>query len=107
MAKDARAQLLDLIDRKVFAPILHASPERYADDERAALEDIQKTTRSTQQRYHESYKTAKEVRDNYRDDLSSEAGEKVQRESRRLGLPTLDDIKGDFERLADKLGAGH
>jgi hypothetical protein len=107
MSHDARQQLLELIDRKVFNPILNASLDDYTDEKRRALlQDLQQTTRRTKQRYHEFYKTAQEVRDNYRDDLSSSAAEKAQRQSRTLHMPTLDDIKDDFERLADRLGVG-
>jgi hypothetical protein len=37
-------------------------------------------------------------------DLSSDAAEKVQKESRRLGLPTHDDVKQEFEKKAKELG---
>lgn len=55
--------------------------------------------RSTPRRYHERYKSAKEVRNTFRDD--------VRRQIKQLGLPTLDDVKPEFESLADKLGVGH
>jgi hypothetical protein len=37
-------------------------------------------------------------------DLSSKAAQKVHRELLALGLPTLNDIKGDFKKLARELG---
>lgn len=39
----------------------------------------------------------------FRDDLHSEAGQNVHRE---LGLPTLKDDQGEFEKMADELGVG-
>lgn len=105
--KNARDQLLDLIDRKAFQPVLNASPDEYKNErDKQKLQDVQKTTRSTQQSYHE-VKTVEKVRDKFRDDLSSDAAQKVHRELHDLGLPTLNDIKDEFEQLADKLGVGH
>ncbi len=78
---DAREQLLDLIDKKAFEPVLDASPKDYEkEQDRQKLADAQQTTRSTQHRYHTSYKTAKDVYQNYKDDLSSDAAEDVDRE---------------------------
>jgi hypothetical protein len=102
----AREELLKLIDRKAFEPVLKASPDKYrSDNDRRKLEDVQKTTRSTQERYHEA-KTAKEVRERFRGDLSSSAAKKVHGELRSLGLPTLPETKEEFEALADKHGVG-
>jgi hypothetical protein len=104
-AKDARQELVDLLNEKVFNPILDASPDKYKSDaDRQKLKDLQSTTRSTQESYEKRYKTAQKVVEMYRDDLSSDAAEKVQKESRNLGLPTLDDVKKEFEKKAQELG---
>lgn len=106
--KHAREQLLDLLDKKAFDPVLKASPNHYkSESDKQKLRDLQETTRHTQQSYHEKYTTAQDVRDNFRRDLSSEAAKKVHRELRDLGLPTVNDIKNEFEQLADQLGGGH
>lgn len=105
MSDDKREKLLDLIDRKAFDPVLKASPEEYESEaDRKKLADVQKTTRSTQHRYHTSYKTAKDVYQNFKDDLSSDAAEDVDRGLSALRLPTLKDIKPDVEKLAQQLG---
>jgi hypothetical protein len=105
---NAREQLLDLIDKKAFDPVLKASPDTYAsENEKKKLQDVQATTRSTQQSYHSKYKTAQAVRENFQRDLNSEAAKKVHRELQSLDLPTLNDIKDEFEQLADKLDVGH
>lgn len=106
--KQAREKLLNLLDRKAFDPVLKASPDDYrSESDKKKLRDVQETTRKTQQSYHEKYKTARDVRDNFRDDLSSEAAKKVHRQLHDLGLPTLNDIKDEFEKLADEVGVGH
>lgn len=103
--QEAREQLLDLLDKKAFNPILKASPDDYSSDaDKKKLQEVQRTTRNTQQSYHEKYKTAQDVQTNFRRDLSSEAAKKVHRELQHLKLPTLNDIKDEFEQLADKLG---
>ncbi len=106
--KHAREQLLDLLDKKAFDPVLKAShDDDKSESDKQKLRDLQETTRHTKQGYHEKYSTAHDVRDNFRRDLNSEAAKKVHRELRNLGLPTLNDIKGEFEQLADQLGVGH
>lgn len=102
--KGAREQLLDLLDKKAFDPVLNASPEDYSDKQRPKLKDVQGATKSMKKRYHESYETAEEVQTNFKRDLHSEAAKDVQKELKELGLPTLQDVKGEFEKLADKLG---
>ena len=101
---DARERLLDLLDKKAFDPVLNTSPDDYqSDKDKKRLKDVQETTRSTQHSYHAKYKSAGKVVEMYRDDLSSSAAQKVHDELRGLGLPTLNDIKGEFEKLADQL----
>ena len=56
----AREKLLDLLDKKAFDPVLKATPDDYTkESDKEKLEDVHATTRSTQQSYHEKYKTAK------------------------------------------------
>lgn len=105
MANDARTELLDLLDREAFDPVINATPDDVADSKRDQLEDVQKTTKSTKESYHE-YGSAEKVREMFRDDLSSDAARDVQRQLKDLGLPTLQDVKGEFERKADELGVG-
>jgi hypothetical protein len=84
---------------------LKAAPGKYSsENDKKKLQDVQATTRSTQQSYHDKYKTASAVRENFQRDLNSEAAKKVHRELKSLNLPTLNDIKDEFEQLADKLG---
>ncbi|MDQ4044737.1 MAG: hypothetical protein M3173_04715 [Chloroflexota bacterium] len=105
MANDARQKLLDLLDKKAFDPVLQASPDDYTGDDKQKLKDLQKTTQSTKESYHE-YGSAEKVREMFRDDLSSDAAQKVHKQLRDLGLPTLQDVKPEFEKLADEVGVG-
>lgn len=101
--RKAREKLLDLLDRKAFDPVIHASPDDVAEGKRDRLEGLQETTRSTKESYHEKYGSAEKVAEMFRDDLSSDSARKVQQELKDLGLPTLQDVKEEFEELAREL----
>ena len=52
--------------------MLQASPDNYSSEaNKNKLQGLQRTTRSTQQSYHEKYRTAEKVREMFRDDLHS------------------------------------
>lgn len=104
--QNAREKLVQFLDEQAFDPILRASPDRYAGNDRDKLEHVKEATERTKQRYHHDYTSAEEVRDRFRDDLSSSAAQRVQRELERLGLPTLDDVEDEFEDLCQDLGVG-
>ena len=53
-----------------------------------------------------AYGSASEVVRMFKDDLSSEPAKDVHRDLRDLGLPTLDDVRDDFEDLARRLKVG-
>lgn len=87
--------------------MLKASPDDYTGDAQTKLKDLQKTTRSTQKSYHE-YGSAEKVRESRtRDDLSSGAAKDVHKQLRYLGLPTLNDVKPEFDKLADEVGVDY
>ncbi len=104
MAHDAREELVSFLDRKVFDPILRASPERYGDRDRERLDHVKANTESEKKRFHDDYRTAEEVRDNYRSDLSSRTAGRVNRDLEELGLPTLPSVRDEFEALSERLG---
>ncbi len=102
-ANKARDELLALIDKKAFDPVLKANPKDYdSPDKQELLSKLQSTTESTKRSYHKE-RSASGVLNSYRSDLSSDSAKKVQREIRSLGLPTLPDIKEEVERKAKEL----
>lgn len=106
-ASNAKEKLVDFLDRKAFEPVLKASPDAYeSEGDRRKLEHVQRATRGERERYHEQYDSAEEVRDNFRDDLNSGPAKEVHRELRDLGLPTLNDVSDDFDRLCREVGVG-
>ena len=101
--KQTRDQLLDLLDRKAFGPVLQASPDDYKSErDRERLRGLQDTTRKTQESYGK-VSSAEEVRERFRDDLRSAAAKKVQAPQLAVDLPTLNDVEDEFEALYDKL----
>lgn len=96
-------ELLDFLKQEVFDPILRADADARSDAERRKLEDVQEATRSEIDRF-EHYDGAQALVDNFKDDLSSEPAKKIHRESRALNLPTLPDVRDEFENKARELG---
>ncbi len=95
----AKNELAHFLDQRVFNPILHASPKNRSENEKAELEDVQKRTRTEQERYHK-YPSAEKLVEMYKADLHSPKAREVNAALKRLGLPILADVKDEFERLA-------
>lgn len=62
------------------------------------------STEQTREKYRKEYGSAGKVYEMYRNDLTSEPAKRVSRESRRLNLPTLEDVKDEFTELAREVG---
>ncbi len=76
----ARDELLSMLDRKAFGPVLKASPDdRKSERDKERLKDLQAMTRKTQESYG-TVSSAEEVRERFRGDLRSEAAKKVHGE---------------------------
>lgn len=100
---EARQKLVSFLERTVFRPVLDAEPDRYPEGKRPGLADVQRRTETEIERFRH-YRSAREVVTNFRRDLSSDAAEKVHRELKALGLPTVNDVRAEFEELASSLG---
>jgi len=106
MAGDAKEKLVDFLERKAFRPVLNADPGSYPESKRHKLKDVQEATRAELERFHH-YGSAEEVYRMFEDDLSSKPAQRVHRELRDLDLPTLNDCREEFERLAEQVGVRH
>lgn len=100
---NAREKLIDFVTRHAFDPVLNASAEDRSEAEKRKLDHVQKATRTEVERYRD-YGSAKEVVVNFKRDLDSEPARKVHAELKALGLPTVNDIRDEFESLAKELG---
>jgi hypothetical protein len=103
MASKAMRQLLHLVELKAFDPVLRAKPDGRADIERKKLSYVQEATRAEVDRYRH-YSSARQLVTNFKRDLDSEPAKKMHAELRSLGLPTIEDIRDEFERKAHELG---
>jgi hypothetical protein len=94
-------ELLHFLDRKVFDPILSASPDRFSGPDQDRLTDVQNRTRSEKERFH-NYGSAQEVVENYKRDLTSHTARRVNSELEKLKLPTLPSVRDEFMQMAGK-----
>lgn len=103
MAKaNAREQLVSLLERKAFNPVLQAKPDSYSDADREKLETVQDKTRTEVERFR-NYGSAQEVVTNFKRDLHSEPAKRVHRQLEHLNLPTIHDVRDEFEELTERL----
>jgi hypothetical protein len=102
MSSDPKRQLVDFLMERAFDPVMRAKPDGRSEAERGKLEHVQKATRSEIERYR-GYDSAKEVVINFRRDLNSRAARKIHAELDDLNLPTINDIRDEFERKVASL----
>ena len=100
---DARHQLLDLLEREAFDPVLRARPAGRSEADKRKLAEVQSKTRSEIDRFR-GYGSARELVTNFKRDLSSEPAKRVHRDLAALDLPTINDIRDRFEAKARDLG---
>jgi hypothetical protein len=103
MTSKAQKTLVDFVIRRAFEPVLRANPEGRPDAEKRKLADVQDATRATIERY-KHYGSAAEVATNFKRDLTSDAAKRVHRQLRSLHLPTIDDIREEFDEKTRELG---
>ena len=100
---DKKKDLLQFVERKAFDPVMRAKPDGRSEAEKRKLEHVQRATRAEIDRYR-SYGSAEELVTNFKRDLFSGAAKKVHAELRSLDLPTIEDIRDEFERKISELG---
>ena len=100
---DARQQLLDFLEKRAFQPVMRADTRKYPENKRDKLQDVQRATQKEIERFR-GYPSADDLITNFRRDLKFGAGKEVHRTLHELGLPTLPELRDDFEALAEKLG---
>jgi hypothetical protein len=103
MASDAKRQLVEFLIDRAFEPVMKAKPEGRSDAERKKLKHVQDATRAEIERF-QRYSSAKDVVENFKRDLNSDPAKKVHADLKALNLPTLNEIKDEFETKASELG---
>ena len=101
MAKN-KEKLIEFLKRRAWNPVLRAKPDMYSDADRRRLERVQGKTKTQVERY-EAYETAGQVRQEFQDDLSSQAARPVNADLKKLGLPRQADVADEFFDLADQM----
>ncbi len=100
--KDPKEELVRFIDKKAFDVIIETPSDKFKGDDREKFEDIKRKTQNEKEKFHH-YKSADEVKKNFLQNVRSEPAHKLDKELKKLGLPTLPELKGEFEQLCDKL----
>ena len=103
MADSKKNELVRFLEERAFKPVLNAKPKGRSEAEQKKLEQVQKAPRAEIERFH-NYGSAQEVVTNFKRDLGSEPAKRIHAELRSLGLPTINDIREEFEKRAEKLG---
>jgi hypothetical protein len=101
--EDVRRRFLSYLDEHAFEPVLKARPEDHPQDQRDRLTEMQEAIRSERDRFQRCG-TAVEVYEMFEEELRSEPARKAHRELRELDLPTLEDVRLDFQQMAGELG---
>lgn len=99
---EAREKLERFLEEKAFRPVMRASPSSYPESKRDKLKDVQRRTESEIDRFRH-YRSAEEVVTNFRRDLQSGPAKKAHRDLSDLGLPTVNDLREEFEALVRDL----
>ncbi|SRR6266436_8932066 len=103
MADRKKDELVRFLEARAFKPVLDAKPKGRSEADQKKLEHVQKATRAEIERFHK-YPSAQEVVTNFRRDLVSKPAQCIHAELRSLGLPTINDVRDEFERRAEELG---
>jgi hypothetical protein len=101
--KNKREELLEFIDKNAFDVILKTKTERFEGKDKENFEGILKKTENEKKKFHNDYKTPEEVKQNFLQNVRSEAAEKVNKDLEKFGLPTLPQLKDEFMELCKKL----
>ena len=100
---DSRTELVDFLVRRAFDPVLRATADGRPEAHGAMLERVQDKTRAEIERFR-GYGSAEEVVTNFKRDLSSQPAKKVHADLATLKLPTINDLRDEFEGKARALG---
>jgi hypothetical protein len=104
--RDVAHRLFDFLDQHAFAPVLNASAERYPEPRRAALlRSAQERVRRERERF-ERGASAGAIYRIYHEELAAPETVELHERLRQLDLPTLEDVRIDFEQMANDLGIG-
>lgn len=100
--KDAKDELVKFIDKEAFDVIIKTSSDKFEGKERENFEEIKRKTEKEKEKFHH-YKTAKDVKKNFLQNVRSKPAQKLDKDLKKFKLPTLPDVKDEFEKLCDKL----
>lgn len=98
---DTRQDLIHFLEQHAFQPVLRARAQDFPEKQRGELAGLQDRTKTEVARFH-GYRSAQEVVTNFKRDPTSAPAKQCIARLVALGLPTLDDVREQFEQLAAK-----
>jgi hypothetical protein len=105
MAKDAKQQLIEFLDARVFQPALSIDPLDVASaEDRKLLKSVQTRVRESRVRYIADYPHAIDIKSNFLQDLNSKPGQALANDMWLLKLTRFEDVRADFLSLCKQLG---
>lgn len=103
MTESRKHTLAEFVIQRTLDPVMRASPDGRSQRDQEALKRVQEATRAEIERFR-SYGSEEEVAVNFKRDLHSAPARKIHAELRRLKLPTIEDIRDEFDEKARELG---
>lgn len=103
--RDVAHRLFEFLDQHAFNPVLSASLEGLPEARRTKLRAAQEEMRRERGRF-ERGASADDIYRTYHAELAAPGAADLHRRLRELDLPTLDDVRIDFEQMAGDLGVG-
>ena len=91
---EKRAQLLKLLDERIFQPVLDAPLHSCVDAQ--TLREVQSSVNRTRSRYLQTYATAAAVKEAFLSDLRSDLGKTLAAKMRWLKFTCFEDITDEF-----------
>lgn len=101
--EEKRARLVEFLDKMVFDPVLRADDSEYDENARHKLAEVKRSTESEKRRFHDDYRSAIAVKQNYLSELDSRVAEKKNKALEELGLPRMYQVRDDFLKLCDQM----
>ncbi|MGE0081398.1 MAG: hypothetical protein AB7U81_08880 [Thiohalomonadaceae bacterium] len=101
--EEKRARLVEFLDKMVFDPVLRVDDSKYDENARQKLAEVKRSTANEKRRFHDDYRSAIAVKQNYLSDLDSPAAARKNKALEELGLPRMYQVRDDFLKLCEQM----
>lgn len=96
--------LLEFLDKRVFDPVLEATPDLYSSErDKANLELVKMNIERERDYFHNRSLSAEEIKNHYFRELYYESRHSIGKELEDLELPRFIELRDEFVSLCDEL----